>query len=107
MQYEGSDCRSSQAFLVPTHQPACWPLAGSVRSLGGVKTTVYLELLEEGTPCWRPVNSESLGGDLYRIISEKPEDEVWPFNTGDTVRCRPQHFQQGLGLVAYERVTAG
>jgi hypothetical protein len=90
-------------------QPVCLLAAGGDQwdNWGGVKTTVYLELLEEGTQCWRPVNSESLGGDLYRIISEKPEDEVWPFNTGDTVRCRPQHFQQGLGLVAYERVTAG
>jgi hypothetical protein len=34
------------------------------------KRTIYVELLEEGTPCWRPVDAEYLGNELYRIVGE-------------------------------------
>ncbi|HEU0368111.1 MAG TPA: hypothetical protein VFR42_02805 [Candidatus Acidoferrum sp.] len=67
-------------------------------------TTIYIELLEEGTPCWRPVTAEHLDGDLYRIIGETPDDEVWPFVQGDVVKCRIRTFQSELPqLVAYEK----
>ncbi len=66
--------------------------------------TIYIELLDEGTECYRPVESERLGGELYRIVSEKPEDEVWPFSVGDTVKCRIRAFQfGGLRLLAYQK----
>ena len=66
--------------------------------------TVFVELLEEGTPCWRPVEAEPLADDLFRLIGAKPDDESWAFNTGDIVRCKSQSFQNGQGLVAYEKV---
>jgi hypothetical protein len=66
-------------------------------------TTIYVELLEEGTDCWRPVESEHLGGDLYRITGEVPDDEVWAFGPGSIVKCRVQTFSEGRpALVAYE-----
>jgi hypothetical protein len=66
--------------------------------------TIYIELLEEGTPCWRPVQSEHLGGDVYRIAGERPDGEVWPFGQGDIVKCRMRTFQDGSSqLVAYEK----
>jgi hypothetical protein len=66
--------------------------------------TIYVELLEEGTPCWRPVESEHLGGDLYRIAGGRPDGEVWPFRQGDIVKCRTRIFQDGSPqLVAYEK----
>ena len=51
--------------------------------------TIYVNLLDEGTDVWRPVEAEILGENLYRIISENktPEDENWEFATGDIVRC--------------------
>jgi hypothetical protein len=70
------------------------------------KTTIYVELLGEGTDCWRPVEAEHLGADLYRITGETPEDEVWSFSTGDTVKCKTQAFQtNGSGLVASEKIS--
>jgi hypothetical protein len=68
------------------------------------KRTIYVELLEEGTPCWRPVDAEYLGDKLYRIGGEKPEDEVWAFLVGDVVKCKLKAFQDGSSeLVAHER----
>jgi hypothetical protein len=66
--------------------------------------TIYLELLDEGTECWRPVQAEHIGGELYRIVDVKPEGEVWPYLTGDTVKCKKHTFQDGIGgLLAYEK----
>jgi hypothetical protein len=31
------------------------------------KRTIYVEVLEEGTTCWRPVEAADLGSGLYRI----------------------------------------
>jgi hypothetical protein len=52
--------------------------------------TIYVELLDEGTTCWRPVKAERVDGDAYRIVGDKPSDETWPFS-GDSK------------LAAYER----
>ena len=68
------------------------------------RVIIYVELLEEGTPCWRPVEAEHLGSELYRIVGEKPEDEVWAFSVGDVVRCKLQAFQTDCPqLVAHEK----
>jgi hypothetical protein len=64
---------------------------------------IYVALLDEGTECWRPVQAEHLGDDLYRIIGEKPSDEVWRFGADDIVKCKVHVFQNGSSdLVAYE-----
>jgi hypothetical protein len=74
--------------------------------------TVYVELLDEGVDVWRPVQAEHLGGDLYTLIGEQPDSEVWPFAVGDVVRCRVQRLR-GNGnrleavLVAYEKSIGG
>jgi hypothetical protein len=69
------------------------------------KRIIYVELLEEGTSCWRPVEAEYLGNELYRIAGEKPENEVWAFSVGDVVKCKLKAFQDGNPeLVAHERI---
>jgi len=69
------------------------------------ETIIFVELLGEGTACWRPVRADHREADLYSIIGDKPDDEVWAFSTGDTVKCRTQTFQSGgSGLVAFEKV---
>lgn len=69
------------------------------------KKTIYIELLEEGTPCWRPVESEYLGNELYRIIGVKPDDEVWAFSIGDVLKCKMKTFKGDRPqLVAHEKV---
>ena len=66
--------------------------------------TIYVELLGEGTKCWRPVRAERLSGGLFRILGPKSADENWAFHAGDTVKCRAHSFQSsGPALVAYEK----
>jgi hypothetical protein len=75
-------------------------------------TLVYVELLDEGVDVWRPVAAEHLGGDLYHLIGERPENEVWPFATGDVVKCQLRKLSGDYGklsdmLVAYEKSDVG
>ena len=52
-------------------------------------TTIYLQLLNEGTLVYRPVMAEEIGDQLFKILSKNndPEDEKWQFKTGDVVKC--------------------
>jgi hypothetical protein len=70
------------------------------------RITIYVELLDEGTPCWRPVLAEPLTENTYQIVDSIPEDEVWMFQPGDIVRCEQREFSGGVGLAAYESATA-
>jgi hypothetical protein len=63
--------------------------------------TIFVELIGEATPCWRPVEAEELPDNSFRIIGAKPEDEIWKFDRGDVVRCKLHQFQDDSGLVAY------
>ena len=72
------------------------------------KQTIYVSLLDEGTPCYRPVEAILKQGDIYTIISNNsdPEDEHWEFICGDDVRCKVQTFSGGnQGLVAYAKLS--
>ncbi len=69
-----------------------------------IKRTIYIELLDEGTPCWRPVEAEYLGSDLYRIVGAQTRDETWAFSLGDVVRCTMKSFEAGGSEpVAFEK----
>jgi hypothetical protein len=73
-------------------------------------TTVYVALLDEGADVWRSVQTEHVGGDLYRLTGEQPDDEAWPFAAGDVVRCKERTLSGDWGrpetvLVAYEKLT--
>jgi NAD(P)-dependent dehydrogenase (short-subunit alcohol dehydrogenase family) len=53
-------------------------------------TTIYIRLLEEGTPCSRPTQAVPLAAGTYRVlptIDYDPTDEVWEFVPGSTVHC--------------------
>jgi hypothetical protein len=68
------------------------------------KRTIYVQLLEEGTPFWRPVEAEYLGSEHYGIIGVKAQDEVWAFSVGDVVKCKTKTFQADFPkLVAHEK----
>jgi hypothetical protein len=74
------------------------------------RTTVYIALLDENVDVWRPVQAEHVGGDLYRLAGERPDDEVWPFSPGDVVRCQIRNLSGDSRrgepvLVAYEKST--
>jgi len=69
------------------------------------KRTIYVELLEEETPCWRPVEADFVGNELYRITGVKRQDEVWAFSIGDVVKCKMKTFQaDDPKLVAIEKI---
>ena len=57
---------------------------------------IYIPLLNEGTPCWRPVEAEPVDGSNYRILTAKPAGEDWPVATGDVVRCERRRFSDDL-----------
>jgi hypothetical protein len=63
--------------------------------------TIYMYLLDEGTPVWRLVQTETLGDNLYRVVGPVPDDEVWEFPPGAIVRGQMKTFSDGHeGLVA-------
>ncbi|MBK6895420.1 MAG: hypothetical protein IPH06_02355 [Alphaproteobacteria bacterium] len=62
--------------------------------------TIYVQMLNEGTPVYRPVSAEKLGDSRFRILSECDHDEVWQFETGSIVIGEPQELSTGIKIVA-------
>jgi hypothetical protein len=69
---------------------------------------IYIPLLEEGTDTLRPTQAVPLGNNLYKILptpNYDPEDEVWEFLPGSTVRCEKRANESvGELLRAVEKV---
>lgn len=65
---------------------------------------IHVELLDEGTPTWYPVEAVPLGNHVHEIVGQNPnpEDLHWEFKTGDKVRCSSKRLHAGERLVAYE-----
>ena len=65
-------------------------------------TVIYVGLINEETPVWRPVAAELLGSDLFRIVSRNldPADEEWEFAAGSKVRCERRDLEGHSELVA-------
>jgi hypothetical protein len=73
-------------------------------SVQSERSTIYVELLDEGTNCWRPVAAERLSEDTYRIVDMVPEGESWLFQPGEVVRCKERLFHDASRLAAFESV---
>src|SRR5690349_3186802 len=70
------------------------------------RRTVDVHLPSEAVHVWRPVQSDHLGRDEFRLIGPVPEDEVWGFQPGEVFRCRDQVFADGtVDLAAFARVS--
>lgn len=67
--------------------------------------TIYVELLGEGTKCWRPVDAECVSESTFRIMGQVPQDETWAFQPGEIVRCKERDLGHGRGLVASSSVS--
>lgn len=73
--------------------------------------TVYIQLLEEGSVCYRPTQGEEIGEGLYRVLPTEnydPELEVWEFPPGSIVRCEMRTLHDSRAhdcLVAAEGVS--
>jgi hypothetical protein len=68
--------------------------------------TVYVYLLEESTDVWRPVLSEQVGRDQFRLSGPVPADEHWQYQPGEVVGCEERVLSGGLVLVAVEGSSA-
>ena len=70
---------------------------------GNVRTTkIFVQLLNEGTDCWRPANAREREG-VFEILGIMPAGEEWQFAPGKRVLCRPKLFADGsTALVAFE-----
>ena len=74
------------------------------------EVTILVELVDEGTRCWRPVRASQLGGGMFRIAGEQsvPENERWAYGPGEIVWCEERAFSDGSrGLVVTGAVMAG
>ncbi|MBN4055056.1 hypothetical protein JYT15_00955 [Acidimicrobium ferrooxidans] len=73
-----------------------------MRAQDAETTTIYVALLDEGVDCWRPVQAEHRGGDVYRIVGQPYDrsDEWWRFGHGDSVFCEMRELSEGRVLVA-------
>ena len=52
--------------------------------------TIYVRLLDEGTPTSRPTKAVQVGIDSFKLLATPnydPEDEHWEFLPGSVVRC--------------------
>lgn len=60
------------------------------------QATVYVQLLDEGTPTVRPTQAIDMGGGLYKLLptpNYDPEDEKWEFLPGSIVRVKMTRSQ--------------
>jgi hypothetical protein len=67
---------------------------------------IYIELLGQGTPVWRPVEAVHIRDDLYQItqVNAQPDDECWPFERDSIVRRTSKTTPEGdVIMVACER----
>jgi hypothetical protein len=60
---------------------------------------LYVQLLDEGTVCYRPTEAISLGAGLFRLLptpNYDPEDEVWEFLPGSVVKAETRALRRGV-----------
>jgi hypothetical protein len=73
-----------------------------------IKTsTIYIQLLNEGTTVYRPALGEILGNGIYKILATEnydPEDEEWEFLPGSIVKCENKKLERGIFLVAVSKI---
>jgi hypothetical protein len=57
--------------------------------------TIYIPLVNEGTPVWRPVSAKVLSPAVFQIEDSEPEDEEWLYTTGQHVQVEQCVFADG------------
>lgn len=68
-----------------------------------VDELIYVELLDEGSTCWRPVQAGVRIDGSYELRGFVQDGERWAFQPGDIVLCRWHTFSDGTeGRVAYQ-----
>ncbi len=66
---------------------------------------IYVLLVDEPIPMWRPVKARRISYDVFEIITQEvPEGEVWQFEVGTRVRVGKRGSEDGIYLAAEELV---
>ncbi len=68
--------------------------------------TVYITLLDEGSPTIRPTTAIDLGNGLFKLLPTErynPENETWEFLPGTTVKVTPYKTSKGDVLLAVQK----
>ena len=72
------------------------------------RPTIYIPLLNEGTPVWRPTEGEFLRELTYRVLPAKdynPREEHWEFPPGSIVICERRVLHPGCEvLIAVRKI---
>jgi hypothetical protein len=68
--------------------------------MNSARTTVYVELLDEGTDVWRPVAADEVRPGCFLLRGEMPAEERWAFQPGALVECEFRKLSGGSRLVA-------
>jgi hypothetical protein len=97
----GQPAASGDQMTAPVQPPPSTPAPAPYTPQ---EATIYVALVGEGISCLRSVRAEHLSRDIYRIIDEMPEGEMWKYQPGQTVRCKKQNLSSGKALVAFEEV---
>ena len=65
-------------------------------------TTIYVKLIDEPVPVWRPVKAEQIAGNVYLIVSQPydQDTEQWEFPPGERVVCKILLLTDGPTLAA-------
>lgn len=66
---------------------------------------IYVAVVGEDPPVWRPVEALQISADTYEIVSvnANPEGQKWQFETGTRVKVEEHTFMDDRkGLVAKE-----
>ena len=70
--------------------------------------TIFVRLVDEPVPVWRPVQAEKLGESTYLISDQEYDREIedWEFEPGEKVECVEKLFKdtQETKLVAIKKI---
>ena len=68
-----------------------------------MERVIYVQLLDDGAPVWRPVSAVEIGNNIFQLGSSatyNQEDEHWEFLPGTLVVVEEKDFIDGKALVA-------
>jgi|GEM_PF-1128574 len=57
--------------------------------------TIYIPLVNEGTPVWRPASAKVVSPAIFQIEDSEPKEEEWLYKTGQNVLVEQRVFADG------------
>jgi RimJ/RimL family protein N-acetyltransferase len=66
----------------------------------GAMDVIYVALMNDGVPVWRPVSAERVSNLVFRILGPVPEDEEREYQPGQVVVCEQRILSGASAVVA-------